>query len=227
MVKRLLPAGLSGLMVAALLAALMSSLSSVLNSCSTLITMDIYKKLRPDAGEKRLVFVGRIVTGLVVVLSILWIPMIRYLSNEVYQYMQSVQAYIGAPITATFLVGVLWRKATPRAALITLVAGGLAGAGRFLLDILHKVYGMQLGPLEGLAAIPFLNYSVGVFFCCLLTMYAASKLGERSVSAHIAGLTIDWSSRRDSGAATAADRRLAALSAVVGCAVLALWFHFR
>ncbi len=226
MVKRLLPAGLSGLMVAALLAALMSSLSSVLNSCSTLITMDVYKKLRPEAGEKRLVFVGRIITGIVVVLSILWIPMIRYLSNEVYQYMQSVQAYIGAPITATFLVGILWRKATSRAAMITLIAGGLAGAGRFLLDILHKVHGVQLGPLEGLAAVPFLNYSVGVFFCCLLTMYAVSKLGERSISSHVAGLTIDWSSRRVSGAATESDRLLAVLSAVVGLAVLGLWLHF-
>ena len=227
MVKRLLPAGLSGLMVAALLAALMSSLSSVLNSCSTLITMDIYKKLRPGAGEKRLVFVGRVVTGIVVVLSILWIPMIRYLSNEVYQYMQSVQAYIGAPITATFLVGILWRKATARAALVTLVAGGLAGGGRFLLDILHKVYAVDLGPLGALAAIPFLNYSVGVFCCCLLTMYAVSKLGEGPVVPRIAALTIDWSSRRASGAATASDRLLAALSAAVGLAVLALWFHFR
>ena len=101
-------------MVAALLAALMSSLSSVLNSCSTLVTMDIYKKLHPEATEKRLVFVGRLITGVVVVVGILWIPMIRYLSGEVYQYMQSVQAYIGAPITATFLLGILWKGGTAR-----------------------------------------------------------------------------------------------------------------
>ncbi len=175
MVKRLLPPGLSGLMVAALLAALMSSLSSVLNSCSTLITMDIYKKLRPEASEKRLVFVGRIITAAVVVLSILWIPMIRFLSAEVYQYMQSVQAYIGAPITATFLVGILWRGATSRAAITTLIVGGLAGAGRFLLDILFKAYGMDLGPLNGLVAVPFLNFSVGVFAVCLLMMFVISR----------------------------------------------------
>ena len=138
LVERLLPAGLSGLMIAALLAALMSSLSSVLNSCSTLVTMDIYRKLRPDASERRLVFVGRLITGCVVLLSILWIPMIRYLSGEVYQYLQSVQSYIGAPITATFLLGILWRGGTSRAAITTLVVGGLAGAGRFALDILYK-----------------------------------------------------------------------------------------
>ncbi len=227
MVKRLLPPGLSGLMVAALLAALMSSLSSVLNSCSTLITMDIYKKLRPEASEKRLVFVGRIITGAVVVLSILWIPMIRFLSAEVYQYMQSVQAYIGAPITATFLVGILWRGATSRAAITTLIVGGLAGAGRFLLDILFKAYGMDLGPLNGLVAVPFLNFSVGVFAVCLLMMYFISKLGDRTIGSHVAGLTIDWSGREASGSATASDRQLAVLSGVVGLAVLVLWFHFR
>ena len=138
LVQRLLPAGLSGLMVAALLAALMSSLSSVLNSCSTLVTMDIYKKLRPTASERRLVFVGRVVTGIVVVVSIVWIPMIRYLSGEVYQYMQSVQAYIAAPITATFLLGILWKGGTSRAALTTLFVGG-RGGGRTL----HAGYSLQ------------------------------------------------------------------------------------
>ena len=153
--------------------------------------------------------------------------MIRFLSAEVYQYMQSVQAYIGAPITATFLVGIMWRGATSRAAITTLVVGGLAGAGRFVLDILSKAYAMDLGPLNSLVGIPFLNYSVGVFFCCLMMMYGVSKLGERSISSHVAGLTIDWAGREASGAATASDRQLAAISSVVGLAVLVLWFHFR
>lgn len=222
LVDRLLPAGLSGLMIAALLAALMSSLSSVLNSCSTLVTMDIYKKIRPDASEKRLVFVGRFVTGCVVLLSILWIPMIRYLSGEVYQYLQSVQAYIGAPITATFLLGILWRGGTSRAALTTLVVGGLAGGGRFALDILYKAYGMDLGPLNGLVQISFLNYSCGVFAGCLILFWVVSKLDEKPVVARIAGLTVDWSTRGEPS-----DKLLGWLSTAVGLAVLMLWFHFR
>lgn len=227
LVDRLLPAGLSGLMIAALLAALMSSLSSVLNSCSTLVTMDIYKKLRPDAGERRLVFVGRLVTGAVVLLSILWIPMIRYLSGEVYQYLQSVQAYIGAPITATFLLGILWRGGTSRAAMTTLVVGGLAGAGRFLLDILYKAYGMDLGALNGLVQVSFLNYSVGVFFGCLVLFWVVSKLDEKPVLARVAALTVDWEGRRRAAEATGSERLLGGLSVLVGLAVLMLWFNFR
>lgn len=224
LVQRLLPPGLSGLMIAALLAALMSSLSSVLNSCSTLVTMDIYKKVRPGASEKRLVFVGRLVTGLVVVISILWIPMIRYLSGEVYQYMQSVQAYIGAPITATFVLGILWKGGTSRAALTTLVMGGLAGGGRFLLDILSKAYGMDLGPLNGLVQIPFLNYSCGVFAGCLLLFWGVSKLGDRPLASHVAELTIDWSERK---AFASQDKLLCVATAAVALGVLMLWFHFR
>ena len=100
---------------------------------------------------------GRLITGVVVLVSILWIPMIRYLSGEVYQYLQSVQAYIGAPITATFVLGILWKGGTSRAAISTLVVGGLAGAGRFALDILYKAYGVDLGPLNGVGADPVLE----------------------------------------------------------------------
>ena len=225
LVDRLLPAGLSGLMVAALLAALMSSLSGVLNSCSTLVTMDIYKKLRPDASERRLVFVGRLITGCVVLLSVLWIPMIGSLSGEVYQYLQSVQSYIGAPITATFLLGILWRGGTARAALWTLVCGGLAGAGRFLLDILAKVYSVDLGPLNGFVQTSFLNYSVAVFAACLVLFWTVSKLGERPVAATIAGLTVSWSRERTAGDREH-ERLLGVLSVAVGLAVLMLWVHF-
>src|SRR6202034_506830 len=130
LVLRLLPKGLVGLMVAALLAALMSAMSSVLNSCSTLITMDVFRKVYPTADERRLVFVGRVATGVIVVISILWVPLIKYLNSQIYQYLQSVQAYIGAPITAVFLIGVLWKRATGRAAITTLITGGLVGEGR-------------------------------------------------------------------------------------------------
>lgn len=227
MVQRLLPAGLSGLMVAALLAALMSSLSGVLNSCSTLVTMDIYKKLHPEASERRLVYVGRLITALVVLVGILWIPMIRYLSGEVYQYMQSVQAYIGAPITATFVLGILWKGGTSRAALTTLVVGGLAGAARFALDILYKAYGMDLGALNAVVQIPFLNFSCGVFVGCLVLFWAVSKLSEKPVAAQVAQLTVAWGERTRTGGEGATDKVLLGFSMAVALAVLALWFNFR
>jgi SSS family solute:Na+ symporter len=222
LVTRLLPPGLSGLMIAALLAALMSSLSSVFNSCSTLITMDVYKKLRPAASEGRLVTVGRVTTAAIVALSIVWIPFIRYLNNEIYQYLQSVQAYVGAPITAVFLTGILWKGATARAAFTTLVFGGLVGAARFLLDILHNALKIDLGLLNTVVGFSFLNFSVLVFAICVLLMIGISKLDTMPDLAKIRGLTVAWDGSRRPGYLYDA-----AVTLAVGGTIIGLWYHFR
>lgn len=220
LVTRLLPPGLKGLMVAALLAALMSSLSSVFNSCSTLITMDIYKKLNPNASESKLVNVGRIATCVVVVISIAWIPLIRGLNNEVYQYLQSVQAYVGAPITAVFLVGILWRGATRKAAFTTLIVGGILGAVRFGLDILHNALKMDLGALNQVVEFSFLNFSIVVFLLCLGIMYVVSKSSTPKPLAEIEDITIT------PGGALVASKSEMIFTVIVAAAVLGLWIHF-
>jgi SSS family solute:Na+ symporter len=206
-------------MVAALLAALMSSLSSVFNSCSTLLTLDVYKKLHPEADERKLVLVGRLTTAAIVVLSIVWIPFIRYLNAEIYQYLQSVQAYVGAPITAVFLTGILWKRATARAAFTTLVVGGLLGAARFLLDILRNALGYDLGPLNAVVAFSFLNFSVIVFFLCVGLMLALSRPVEAPAPGQLRGLTLERSS-------APASRPLLAATALIGAAIVMLWVHF-
>ncbi|MCC6586906.1 MAG: sodium:solute symporter [Bryobacterales bacterium] len=219
LVLRLMPPGLKGLMIAALLAALMSSLSSVFNSCSTLITMDVYKKMRPEASEPRLVMVGRLTTAAIVVLSIAWIPFIRNLNNEVYQYLQSVQAYVGAPITATFLVGILWRGATASAAFTTLIFGGLVGAARFTLDILRNALKWDLGPLNDLVAFSFLNFSVIVFVICVGLMVGVSRLTAHQQS-EAQALSVNWSQglqRRNTEIA---------YTVIVGGAIALLWIWF-
>ena len=220
LVMRLMPAGLKGLMIAALLAALMSSLSSVFNSCSTLITMDVYKKLRPHASERQLVNVGRWSTVAIVAVSILWIPFIQGLNSQVYQYLQSVQAYIGAPITATFVTGILWRGATARAAIVTLVTGGCIGAARFILDVLRNAFKMDLGPLNPIVDFSFLNFSVIVFFLCVALMIGVSKVTAAEDERKIEGLTMTWGNKLGT-------RMDAVLTAVLVVAVGGLWFHFR
>jgi len=217
LVMRLLPPGVKGLMVAALLAALMSSLSSVFNSCSTLLTMDIYKKWRPEASERQLVRFGRYSTGVIVALSVVWIPFIRNLNDQVYMYLQSVQAYVGAPIAATFLTGILWKGATPRAALTTLLVGGVIGGGRFLLDVMRNAFKMDLGIFNDVVAISFLNFSVGVFGLCVLLMVVVSKLS--TVKTGIEELTMAFSHIRGTRMEVAAT--VAILLAVGG-----LWVHF-
>ena len=105
LVTRLLPIGFKGLVLAGMLAALMSSLASAFNSVSTLLTWDVYRKWRPDASEARLVFVGRVTTVILVFVGLAWIPMMKYVSPQLYIYLQSIQAYIAPPIAAVFLLG--------------------------------------------------------------------------------------------------------------------------
>ena len=124
LVKTLLPVGIKGLVAGGLMAALMSSLASVFNSCSTIFTIDIYKKIKPEKSEKYLVNIGKIATLVIVVLGIAWIPIMEKIGGGVmYQYLQNVQAYIGPPVTAVFLLGILWKRINAQASIVTLSAG--------------------------------------------------------------------------------------------------------
>jgi len=124
LVTTLLPVGLKGLVAGGLMAALMSSLASVFNSCSTIFTLDIYKQLKPGKSEQELVKVGRIATGVIVILGICWIPIMQKIGGGVmYQYLQNVQSYIAPPVTAVFLLGILWKRVNSQAAITTLLAG--------------------------------------------------------------------------------------------------------
>ena len=124
LVKTLLPVGLKGLVAGGLMAALMSSLASVFNSCSTIFTIDIYKKLRPLESEKKLLNIGKIATTVIVILGVIWIPIMEKIGGGVmYQYLQNVQSYIAPPVTAVFLLGIIWKRVNAEAAITTLLAG--------------------------------------------------------------------------------------------------------
>ena len=128
MVIQLLPAGLRGLVVGGLLAALMSSLSSLFNSCATLFTVDIYEKICPERSEKHLVRVGRLATTIIVGFGLLWIPvMYRIAGGGIYQYLQSVQGYLAPPITAVFLLGLFWKRINATGAMWGLIVGFILG----------------------------------------------------------------------------------------------------
>ena len=123
LVLNLLPTGLVGLVMAALLAAVMGAMSSVFNSASTLVTLDFYKKIRPLASEAQLVNFGRVATGFMVLLGLLWVPFIHLISSQLYIYLQSVQAYISPPIAACFVLGILWPRLNGQGAISSLLTG--------------------------------------------------------------------------------------------------------
>lgn len=135
MVKTLLPPGLRGLVVAGLLAALMSSLSSLFNSSASLFTVDIYEKICPGRSERHLVTVGRIATTVVVVLGMLWIPVMHTIGQGgLYKYLQSVQGYLAPPITAVFLLGLFWKRINSHGAVAGLALGFVIGMIKLTLE---------------------------------------------------------------------------------------------
>src|SRR5947208_11541708 len=141
LIINLLPTGLVGLMIAALLAALMGAMSSVFNSASTLVTLDFYKKLRPQASEMQLVSFGRAATGIMVVLGLLWVPFIHLISSQLYIYLQSVQGYISPPIAACFILGILWPRLNAQGAITSLLTGFVLGAVRCIFELMDRAPG--------------------------------------------------------------------------------------
>lgn len=189
MVTNVLPAGVKGLVVAGLLAALMSSLSALFNSTSTLLTIDIFKRLKPDADECTTVKVGRWATAAMVLLGLLWIPFIDLLSDErMYIYLQSVQAYIAPPIASCFLIGVLWNRVNGKGAITSLLTGLVLGAARFILEIQHKLSPLTNEFLKYVATVNFLHYAVFLFVVCsgvLIGVSLASEIPNRKKLTHL------------------------------------------
>jgi SSS family solute:Na+ symporter len=228
LIGALLPSGVRGLVVAGMLAALMSSLSSVFNSCSTLVTFDIYKKLRPEASERQLVWVGQISTAVLVVLGIAWIPVMQRVSQELYTYLQSVQAYIAPPITAVFLFGVAWKRANAAGAMTALVAGFALGMGRLAAELMKKSLAPD-GLLYQFATINFLHFAILLFAVCSLLLIVASLLTRPESEKKLAGLTFATvepnEEPRIETDQSARDVNLLITALLVG-AVLVIWGYF-
>ena len=133
LINQILPVGLKGLVAAALLAALMSTVSGALNSIATLFSYDIYRRWRPQASDRNLVMTGRVVTFLAMIAAIIWSHRVGRFET-IFQGVNDLICYISPPITVVFLWGVFWRKASKTAALITLLSGSVLGAGVFAVD---------------------------------------------------------------------------------------------
>ncbi|HEX6106601.1 MAG TPA: sodium:solute symporter [Gemmatimonadales bacterium] len=186
LVGALLPSGWRGLVVAGLLAALMSSLSGVFNSCATLITWDVYREARPNASERQLVLVGQASTAVLVGLGLLWIPLMRLVSGTLYQYIQSVQAYISPPIAAVFLLGLFWRRVNAQGAMASLLLGFVLGMGRLVAEINKAA--LSGWALE-FAQINFLHFAVLLFVLSVAVLAVVSLLTAPPPYEKVAGLT--------------------------------------
>ncbi|MEE6495458.1 hypothetical protein FKM82_002058 [Ascaphus truei] len=139
LVITLMPVGLKGLMIAVIMAALMSSLTSIFNSASTIFTLDVWLRIRRNAKEQELMIVGRVFILLLVVISILWIPIIQAAnSGLLFDYMQSVTSYLSPPVTAIFLLAIFVKRVNESGAFWGLVIGLVVGFIRMVMDFVYR-----------------------------------------------------------------------------------------
>lgn len=221
MIRQVLPFGLKGLVIAGLFAALMSSLSSVFNSCSTLITLDLYKKIKPDASERRLVIVGQVATALLVILGLLWIPFMSYFSNQLFLYLQSVQGYISPPIAAVFLLGIFFKRLNGTGAMASLLTGFVLGAARFFME-LGKTSLAENSFWFWYADINFLHFAILLFAICVLVLVVVSFLTTAPDPKQVSNVTYGGTTQIKAGAS----RQNIILTALLILIVLVLWVYF-
>ena len=192
LVAHVLPVGVRGIVVAGLLAALMSSLAGVFNASSTLFTMDFYARLKPQASQHQLVWVGRVATTVMVLAGLLWIPIIQG-GKGLYDYLQGVQAYLGPPIFVVFFFGVFNKRLNAKGCLATLIVGFAMGLFRLGVDTPVKL-------IDGFAYDPgsffwivnnifFQYYSLLIFLVCAAVMIGVSYATAPPSYDHISGLT--------------------------------------
>jgi SSS family solute:Na+ symporter len=224
LVGALMPDGLRGIVVAGLLAALMSSLSAVFNSCSTLITWDVYKKLNPTASERRLVVIGQASTAILVGLGLLWIPLMRLISGQIYQYLQSVQAYISPPIAAVFLLGILWRRVNAAGAMASLITGFALGVARLVGELNRDALD---GWMLAYSTINFLHFAVFLFVVCTAVLIGVSLVTAPPPPEKVEGLTFATTQRSTEGPRGHGWRRTdIVLSVLLVLCVAGVWLYF-
>jgi solute:Na+ symporter, SSS family len=195
MVQAVMPVGLRGMVVAGLLAALMSSLAGAFNACSTLFTMDFYQQMRPKATQQQLVWIGRIATSVMVLVGLAWIPVIQG-AKGLYEYLQGVQGYLAPPIFAVFFFGVFFKRLNAKGCLSALVVGFLLGAFRLAVDtpVSLGMSGYAGGYGSGsflwiVNNIYFQYYSLFIFVVSSAAMFVVSYLTEVPTQARLTGLT--------------------------------------
>jgi len=194
LVSNLLPVGLKGIVIGGLIAALMSSLASLFNSSAMLFTVDFYQKWRPDSTEKHLTNVGRMATVVIVFLGILWIPVMQGMGQVLYEYLQDVQSLLAPGIASVFLIGIMWKRATPAAGFSGLLTGFVLGMSR----LVAKVFSGSLDPngfiYNVLLAPNWLHFSIYLFLICIVVIVAVSLVTKPLPVAQTNGLTIGTAS---------------------------------
>jgi SSS family solute:Na+ symporter len=200
MVVHVLPIGVRGLVVAGLLAALMSSLAGVFNASSTLFTMDFYSRLRPHATQDKLVWIGRVATAVMVLIGLAWIPVIQG-GKGLYDYLQGVQAYLAPPIFVVFFFGIFMKRLNAKGCLASLVVGFGMGLFRLAVDTPVKLmqnFNYEPGSFLWIVNNTFFQYySLLITLVCIAVMIGVSYASPAPSYGRISGLTFSTMTEED------------------------------
>jgi SSS family solute:Na+ symporter len=239
MVQYLLPAGLRGIVVAGLLSALMGSLAGVFNACSTLFTVDLYEKWKPRATQHELVRMGRLAVGVMVLISLAWIPVIEN-AHGLYYYLQEVQAYLFPPMLVVFFLGVAWKRLNGKGCVAAMIVGTVLGIFRMGVDTPvtlgwfgHDAQGAPIGYAPG-SLLWIINNTYFQYFSLLLilisaiTMIAVSYMTSPPQYDKIKGLTLGTASPEERRATRESwNWRDVAASVFILLCILGAYVYFR
>jgi SSS family solute:Na+ symporter len=231
LVQFLLPPGLRGLVVAGLLSALMGSLAGVFNACSTLFTVDLYQKWRPQASQHEIVRMGRIATAVMVLIALAWIPVVKGASG-LYNYLQAVQSYLAPPIFVVFFFGVFWKRLNAQGCLWAMVIGFIIGIFRMLVDTpptLNSEYHYPEGSFLWIVNnINFQYFSILITLISAAVMIGVSYLTPAPDTARLKGLTYATATPEDKARTRASwHARDVAGSCFVLLMILLAYLYFR
>ncbi len=234
MVQHLLPPGLRGIVVAGLLSALMGSLAGVFNACSTLFTVDLYQKWKPQATQKQIVRTGRMATVAMVIIALMWIPVIEG-ANSLYEYLQAVQGYLAPPIFVVFFFGVFFKRLNAQGCLWAIIVGFVLGGFRMLVDtpVTMKLKGFEAGYENGsflwiVNNINFQYFSILITLVSAVVMVVVSYMTSAPDYDKIKGLTYGTESEDDRAKTKASwNWKEVAASAVVMAFIIGAYVYFR
>ena len=200
LVTQILPVGIRGIVVAGLLAALMSSLAGVFNASATLFTMDFYQRIKPDVSQEKLVWIGRIATVVMVIIGLIWIPVIQG-GRGLYDYLQGVQAYLAPPIFVVFFFGVFFKRLNAKGSLYAMITGFALGIIRLAVDTPVKMiegFTYEQGSLLWIINnIFFQYYGLIIFAVSAAVMFIVSYMTEAPDYKKIDGLAFGLVSDKD------------------------------
>ncbi|HMI20560.1 MAG TPA: sodium/solute symporter [Sphingomonas sp.] len=236
LINYLVPVGLKGLLAACMAAALMSCMAAALNSCATLVSLDIVRRVRPETSEKKLVLIGRIATGVIMLMAMAWSTQGDQFGT-IFEAINKIPMTFAPAVTTVFVLGVMWPRGNARGAMATLYIGTAIGVAYFLLDLPsvgrtmidlpqgQAFTGLVTDPVRGLG-VPFMLVGPALTALCIAIYIAVSLATAPPDRAHLAGLA--WERPLDflrGPLRGAGDPRLGSLALIVSVTILYVWLH--